>query len=386
MKLPQQRSSRPGSAGAAAIPRILWSRPCPYWQSQTSSIVVMRILAITNMYPSKEHPASGTFVEQQVKGLRQAGLAVKLMDIDRTGQGRWAYGKIGRRAAERVTRSKCDLVHVMYGGVMARTIATLADRIPMVVSLCGDDILGTVGTWPVAFLRSWLNRTASIRACKMADAIVVKSENLAAAISPFVDRAKIHLIQNGIDVNRFRPLDRGLCVRQLGWAIDSFHILFPVNGDPDVKRLRLAGKSAQLARGLGIPVEFHPIQDVPHEQAPVWLNASDVLLLTSVHEGSPNIVKEGLGCDLPVVSVDVGDVAERIRGVEGCHIVPADPMSIALKLEAVALRGRRIEGRSRVLDLSLPKIAERLRRLYNLVLEKRRTRGDIVSVASSPFF
>lgn len=340
----------------------------------------MRILVVTNMYPSKERPASGTFVQQQVKGLTGAGLEVELMVVDRAGKGRSAYSGLDQRVSEQMATSKCDLVHVMYGGVMARAVATVVNRIPVVVSLCGDDILGTVGPWPVAAVRSWLNRTASIKACKMADGIVVKSENLARAISPFIDRAKVHLIPNGIDTDRFRPIDREVCVRLLGWAVDSFHIVFPLNGDPTVKRLRLAEQSAQLARGLGIPVEFHPIQGVPHEKVPVWLNASDVLLLTSVHEGSPNIVKEALACDIPVVSVDVGDVAERIRGVEGCHIVPPDSMSIALKLQAVAVRRLRIEGRPRVLHLSLPKVAERLRLLYNLVLENRRARGDILCV------
>jgi glycosyltransferase involved in cell wall biosynthesis len=340
----------------------------------------MRILVVTNMYPTKERPASGTFVQQQVKGLADIGLEVELLLVNREGGGPFAYYGLAGRAAQRVTDSKFDLVHVMYGGVMARAAASVVTRIPVVVSLCGDDILGTVGPWPVAVVRSWLNRTASIKACKMADAVVVKSKNLAKAIAPFIDRAKIHLIPNGIDTERFCPLDRGACVKLLGWAADSFHIVFPLNGDPAVKRLCLAAQSAQLARGLGIPVQFHSLQGVPHEDVPAWLNAGDVLLLTSVHEGSPNIVKEGLACDIPVVSVDVGDVAERIRGVEGCHIAAPDPMSIALKLQAVAVHRTRIEGRSRVLDLSLSKVAERLRLLYNLLLEKRRAVGNTLCV------
>jgi glycosyltransferase involved in cell wall biosynthesis len=340
----------------------------------------MRILVVTNMYPSKERPASGTFVQQQVKGLTDIGLEVELMLIDREGRGPFAYYGLAERAAQRVTDSKFDLVHVMYGGVMAQAAASVSMRVPMVVSLCGDDILGTVGAWPVAVVRSWLNRTASIKACKMADGVVVKSKNLARVIAPFIERAKVHLIPNGIDTERFCPLERGACVKLLGWAVDSFHIVFPLNGDPAVKRLRLAEQSAELARGLGIPVEFHSLQGIPHEEVPVWLNAGDVLLLTSVHEGSPNIVKEGLACDIPIVSVDVGDVAERIRGIEGCHIVAPNPMSIALKLQAVAVRGLRIEGRSRVLDLSLSKVAERLRLLYNLLLEKRRAVSQTVCV------
>jgi hypothetical protein len=87
----------------------------------------MRILAVTNMYPSKERPASGTFVQQQVKGLADIGLDVELMHIDREGKGPFAYYGLAARVSKRVAGSKFDLIHVMYGGVMAGAIATLSD-------------------------------------------------------------------------------------------------------------------------------------------------------------------------------------------------------------------------------------------------------------------
>jgi len=336
---------------------------------------------VTNMYPSKERPASGTFVQQQVKGLTDIGLEVEIMVVDREGRGPFAYSGLAARVAKRVTDSKFDLIHVMYGGVMARAIATLFNRIPVVVSLCGDDILGTPGPWPIATVRSWLNITASIRACKMADGIVVKSKNLARALPAVIDKAKIRIIPNGIDTDLFCPLNRTACVRTLGWASDSFHILFPLNGSPVTKRLALAEESVRLARALEIPVVFHPLQGIPHHQVPTWLNASDVLLLTSISEGSPNIVKEALACNTPIVSVDVGDVAERISEIEGCHIVPADSQLIAFKLQAVAVRGLRLQGRSSVLHLSLRNVAESLMTFYDLVLKHRVSRENMICAA-----
>lgn len=332
----------------------------------------MRILVVTNMYPSKARPASGTFVEQQVKGLIDAGVKVELVVVDREGKGRSAYFGLAQMVSETATVLQCDLVHVMYGGVMAKAAASVAYRSPVIVSLCGDDILGTVGKWPLAPLRSWLNKAASINACKRADGVVVKSKNLARAITPYVNPAKVHVIPNGIDMERFRPLDRADCARRLGWSPDAFHVVFPLNGDPAVKRLHLADQSIQLARNAGLALEFHPMQGIPHEDVPWWLNAGDVLLLTSQHEGSPNIVKEALACETPIVSVDVGDVAERIAGLAGCHLVTDDPTLIALKLQAVAGNRRRAQSRARVMDLSLPKVAERLKFLYEAVLKTRR--------------
>ncbi len=331
----------------------------------------MRILAVTNMYPTREHPAAGTFVEQQVKGLKELGLEVEVLLVDRLGKGPMAYCGLKARVARVIAQARFDVIHAMYGGVMARAVAQLARQPPAVVSICGSDLLGTPGPWPVAWLRSWLNSAASIRACERADGVVVKSKNLARALPETVDKAKVRVIPNGIDTALFRPMDRSACLRRLGWAGDAFHLLFPLSGHQVTKRLPLAVQSADLARALGLPVAFHALRGIPHSEVPVWLNASNVLLLTSFHEGSPNIVKEALACNTPVVSVDVGDVAERIGEIEGCHLVPPDAELIALKLQAVAARGKRVEGRAWVLQLSLRNVAQQLKDFYSLLLEHR---------------
>jgi glycosyltransferase involved in cell wall biosynthesis len=268
----------------------------------------------------------------------------------------------------------------MYGGVMANAVASAGKKRALIVSLCGDDILGTAGSWPFAAIRSWVNRRASINACKAAEAIVTKSKNLTRALPSSIDGTKVHLIPNGIDLDRFRPLDREACACQLGWAPESFHVVFPLNGAPIVKRLWLAERSVARARELGLTVEFHPIQNVPHDQVPLWLNAGDVLLLTSIHEGSPNIVKEGLACNIPIVSVDVGDVAERISGLDGCYIVPPDAEAIAQKLISVASRRSRTYGREQVHNLSLPNIAERLRVVYKAACENTKMARNVLCV------
>jgi teichuronic acid biosynthesis glycosyltransferase TuaC len=113
---------------------------------------------------------------------------------------------------------------------------------------------------------------------------------------------------------------------------------------------------------------------VPHEEVPVWLNASDVVLLTSLHEGSPNIVKEALACNIPVVSVDVGDVRERIQGIEGCYLVDPEPGDLAAKLQMVHAGSRRVVSRIKIQELSLERVALQLKKFYSEVLvsfEKR---------------
>jgi teichuronic acid biosynthesis glycosyltransferase TuaC len=93
-----------------------------------------------------------------------------------------------------------------------------------------------------------------------------------------------------------------------------------------------------------------------------------VVLLTSLHEGSPNIVKEALACNIPVVSVDVGDVRERIQGIEGCYLAVPEPGDLAAKLQMVQAGSRRVVSRIKMQELSLKRVALQLKEFYSEVL------------------
>src|SRR5438132_11606244 len=103
---------------------------------------MLRILAVTNMYPTLSDPTLGTFVERQIKGLRQIGLIVKILVIERVSKGMIGYVGIGRQIRIALTDFQADIVHSMYGGVMADLVTRAVKDRPMVVSFCGDDLLG----------------------------------------------------------------------------------------------------------------------------------------------------------------------------------------------------------------------------------------------------
>jgi glycosyltransferase involved in cell wall biosynthesis len=199
---------------------------------------------------------------------------------------------------------------------------------------------------------------------------VVVSRGLRDALPTDVEHDMVRIIPCGIDLDRFRPLDRHACCARLGWDPDRFHVLFPANAGNRVKRPDLAEAAVRVAGGDGIPVELHYLRGVANIDVPTWVNASDVLLLTSLHEGSPTVVKEALACTVPVVSVDVGDVAERIADIEGCHLCDADPHHLARGLRAVHEAGQRLRETGDVQALSLERIAQRLACFYEEV------RGD----------
>jgi teichuronic acid biosynthesis glycosyltransferase TuaC len=327
-----------------------------------------RILAVTNMYPTSMDPTLGTFVEQQIKGLRQVGLDVEMVLLDRAHKGMSVYLSTGRRVRAAITDFQPDIVHAMYGGVMADLVTRAVHDRPTIVSFCGDDLLGELLSGSLRKFIADYGVLASYRAAERASGVVVKSKNLQDVLPDDIAPSKIRIIPNGIDLERFKPLDRNSCRSRLGWRDGHLNVLFPTNSGDPRKRPELARAAVEAAECLGVKVDMHHLRGVPHEQVPVWLNASDVVLLTSLHEGSPNVIKEALACNVPVVSVDVGDVRERIQRIEGCYLAAPDPGDLASKLVLVYAGPRRVAGRIEIQNLSLENVALRLKEFYEEVL------------------
>jgi glycosyltransferase involved in cell wall biosynthesis len=118
-------------------------------------------------------------------------------------------------------------------------------------------------------------------------------------------------------------------------------------------------------------VELVVAWGVPHTDVPLYMNACDAFVFTSMQEGSPNVVKEALACDLPVVSVPIGDTAERLRGIAGCELVEDErPEAIAAALERVLRRGQRVAGRAAVASLAEEAITARLIEVYRVAIAR----------------
>ncbi len=328
----------------------------------------MKLLAVTNMYPTKAFPGKGVFVEEQIRGLRAIGLDVTVLFIDRWREGPLTYYGVGDRVARSLKQCKADLVHAMYGGVMAQQIAKADLSVPLVITFHGSDLLGENLSGLPRKLISRYGVWCSRKAALAAEGLIVVARHLLSALPPAARNGKVRVLPCGIDLDRFKPEDSLLCRRRLGWSDNALHVLFASsNGDP-VKRPWLAQAAVDKANRRGLRAELHYMTGVPNADVPTWLSASDVLMLTSLHEGSPTIVKEALACSLPVVSVDVGDVAERIEGMDGCYLATPDEADLADKLALVQKRGSRLNCGSRLGELSSVAVAQKLKDFYTRIL------------------
>lgn len=335
---------------------------------EVPSPTALRILAVTNMYPTEESPAAGIFVQQQVEGLRRIGLDVEVLFVDRLSKGAAVYATMIRDLRSAIASFRPHLVHVMYGGIMAERVTShIRDR-PVVVTYHGSDLLGSraagLARRGMARYGVWASRLAARRAC----GVIAVAHHLKQHLPREVEAGSLRVIPCGIDLQRFQPMDGDACRRRLGWDPEIFHVLFATGNDDPVKRPELARAAVGELRRRGVNARLDVLRGVAYDEVPMWLNASHALLLTSLTEGSPTIVKEALACDRPVVSVAVGDVVEQVQGITGCHIVEAAPGALAAALERVHQRREPIAGRTRMVEQSLERTAERVHDFYGEVL------------------
>jgi len=327
----------------------------------------MRVLAVTNLFPSPHAPHAGRFIEQQIQGLRRAGMDVEVLLLDRVRLGMRIYAHLPALVQGKIAEYQPDLVHVMYGGIMAGLVAHVVQDRPVVVSFHGSDLLGQPFERFRRRLIAGCGVLASKQAAKRCSGVVLVAEHLRQSLPADKGRSQVRVIPCGIDLNLFKPHDRDYCCGLLGWKKGSFHILFQNTGDP-VKRPALAYAALDCLRKLGVNAEIHELCGVTYDQVPVWLNASDALLVTSFHEGSPTIVKEALACNLPIVSVAVGDVPQRINGIRGCYLAEPTPKDLADKLQSVCRHPQRIEAGKAISPLSVDHTARQLTEFYQAML------------------
>jgi len=330
----------------------------------------LRVLMVTSDWPDPAVPRTTAFIRRQAEFVQRAGVDLEVFAF-RGEKNPLNYLRAWRRFRRRLHAGRFDLVHAQFGqsGLLA-----LPKRIPLVVTLRGSDILGIVSDRDGRYSRAgrWLQRASQLVA-KCADAVILVSPHLGDGLHT---RAPQHVIPSGIDFTLFRPIPRDEARTQLGLDLGERLVLFVGRPHQARKRCALAKQAVELLNER-LPARLVVAWNIPHHQMPLYMNACDALVFTSMQEGSPNAVKEALACDLPVVSVRVGDVPERLRHVAGCELCIDDqPATIAAALERVLTRGGRVAGRAAVQHLDENVLTAKVLRVYRSVLRGRNSRRN----------
>lgn len=232
-------------------------------------------------------------------------------------------------------------------------------------------------------------------ALRHAKAVRAVSQAIAdGAIALGADAAKVRVVYLGVDVQRFALMPREIARRQLGIDPQRRYLLYVgrlvgvkgldllldaaaiVMRQQQNLELMLVGdgeEKAQLQRQaerLGIASRTHFIGVQPHDLIPLWMNAGDVLCLSSHKEGTPNVLLEALSCGTPVVATAVGGIPEVVRDGEVGYLVRSrNPEELATcLLQALRRDWHRAALREYAMRFSYEAVTQQLLELYRGVM------------------
>jgi teichuronic acid biosynthesis glycosyltransferase TuaC len=304
------------------------------------------------------------FIKEQGEAIRETGIDIEYFPV--YGKGFKGYWSAARHLQKHLKDHRYDLIHAHF--ILSGWVAVFASgKTPVVISLMGSDAYGQyVGENKVTFFSRYLT-LLTLLIQPFVKAIISKSENIERYV--YLKR-KSFIIPNGIDTRKFKS--NGMNYRdELALNGDKKQILFLGSRSSVRKNFRLAREAVSYLKRND--VELINPYPVSHQFIPKYLNSVSVLAVCSYMEGSPNVVKEAMACNCPIVATDVGDVRWVLGKTDGCYIASFKPEDYAAKLnEALVFAetyGRTHgERRIKLLGLDSQSVARRITEIYKKVL------------------
>ncbi len=304
----------------------------------------VRALVVSNMAASRERPARGVFVRDQVAALRRiADLDVELFEFL---PGALSYPFAAAALRRRYGRSSLDVVHAHFGLTAWPTLALRGPR--HAVTLHGTDV------------RHPRSRRLTIAALGHMDLVATVSQSLADELGPREPPPVV--LPCGVALERFRPIPRDAARLALGLDRDLPCLLFPFDPQRQSKRF---DRAHELAAG----VRLMTLGATAPDHVTLAINAANAVLVPSDAEGFGLAVLEALACDVPVFATPVGVHAQALEGIAGTLCAPYDRDRWAAALApALADPDPRIAGRERAAEFSSERMAEHVAAAWRSLL------------------
>ncbi|MCW3079456.1 glycosyltransferase family 4 protein [Segetibacter sp.] len=304
------------------------------------------------------------FIKEQGESLKEQGIIVDYFPV--VGKGFLGYLKAGMQIRKHRKKNKYDLIHAhfTYSG-WAAVIG--AGKTPVVLSLLGNDAYGEyIGVNKVR-LSSRISTFCTLLIQPFVKAIISKSKNIEKYVYL---KHKSWIIPNGINKQKF-DAERVVGNESSSVINEKESVLFLGNKNDIRKNYPLAEAAVSKLR---LPnVELINPYPVAHEEIPKYLSNASVLVVPSLMEGSPNVVKEAMACNCPIVATDMGDVKWVLGDTEGCYVSSFDVDDFAKKIECAlhfSKTNGRTKGKQRILSLGLDSetIAHRIIGIYKTAI------------------
>lgn len=306
----------------------------------------MKVLIVASYNKSRFAP----FIVEQARALEAQGCVIRFFGLQ--GKGIGGYLRNLPLLKREIKAFQPDIIHAHYG--LSGLFANMQRRIPVVTTYHGSDI----------------NDKKALRFSKVA--MRLSAWNIFVSRQTLVKaqlKKKYSLLPCGVDLSEFQLTEKTEARQQMHLAIDKKYVLFAGAFDNQVKNAPLAQQTVENLHDDS--VALLELKGYSRDEVTLLMCAADALIMTSFSEGSPQVIKEALACGCPIVSVDVGDVKERVEGIEGCYVAETrEPEELAdVLVKALAFESK-TQGRKKVIAEGLDNelVAKKLIVIYKTIV------------------
>lgn len=287
----------------------------------------MRVVWV-HSFDRNSNQNSGVFMFQLLDHLRQKGWDIKEVYTGKIGL--FSFFKVLRHLSKET--KGYDVVHAQYGSGCGLVTSFLKGK--KLLTLRGSD-------WYVSkkvnSFKEYIHTRLAVGMTKMSlrkyNAIITMSKKMTAELKKTSSKKKIYTVMDGIDLIKFASRSRNSARQSLGQDKDSnpWVLFSSVAENNPLKRFNLANAAYEMAKREIPNLNLKFMNGISHDKVPDFVASSNVVLLTSTHEGWPNIIKEGLSLNIPFVSTDVSDLKEIAKNEETCTVVAEDDENVMIE-------------------------------------------------------
>lgn len=271
----------------------------------------MKILFVTNGYPTKHHPEYCVFTKEQVEGvLSTKEVQGEVFFINAREKGVFEYVRVISSLKRKI--KEVDIVHAFHG-LSLLLVFFISPHKKIIVS----------------FLNSLENEYGEKKILSKILEIVTKKIILKKNITKiFKDKVpskynkNSFYLPNGVDTDKFYPMEKSFAKKYLNLDLKKRYILFVSSKDKYRKQKRYDRfhNVVKILKKYSSDIEELILVNETRERVVYYFNAAELHLLTSDFEGSPNSIKESIACNTPVVTTNTGNVKKMIKDIKNCYI------------------------------------------------------------------
>lgn len=289
-----------------------------------------------------------TFVREQGDSLCALGIKVEYFAV--VGKGVKGYLSNYRRLQKAIKEFNPDLIHAHFG--LCGALCVMQSRIPVAITCHNGETLSWYGNIITSLAIQRVAHTICV-AQHIYDKLYLKPKNY--TIKPC-----------GIEMTEV--VDKDIAKQEMGLPNDKYNVLFGGSFSNLRKNVALANAALKILNRNDI--NLIEMKGFSREQVTLLYNACDMLLLPTKSEGSPQVLKEAMAYNCPVVATDVADIAYLLDGVSNSYVTSFDPADVADKIQKVIESGERTNGRERIMQLRLTnnEVAQTIKTIYESIL------------------